>query len=517
MALRLNLRITGPVFFGSLVLLCVGVAGAWYLHRLQKASSSALARSVDSARLAQDLAINSREIRTRINRFLLKKDRGELADLPQLSRDAERLLARSEALAQLPRERDLIRRIQVGNKRFLDQIRRLNGTITADLQRGEIERIRDQVLIKEVLSAANEYLELNQAMAAEASRHNEAVVEWMAFGLLMLGVCGGVAGVLAGYGIARGISSGLVQLSVPVRDVAGKLNTVIGPVTMSGGQSFEEMHQVLETLGEQVGVVVMRLQQSQQQAFRAEQLAAVGQLAAGVAHELRNPLTSMKVLVQSSLERADWEMLAHGDLTVLEEEIGRMEQLIQTFLDFARPPRLQRRPVDLREPVEYIVGMVEKRAERFGTTIRMDLSEAPVSVMADLAQVRQLLLNLLLNALDAVSQGGEVSVSLRREFRDGSARQAEGGSLTGSDEGWGVLEIVDTGCGLPAELGDKIFDPFVSTKTTGVGLGLSISRQIVEAHGGTIAAVSPPSGGAVFTVRLPCVLIQEIPLPASSA
>lgn len=218
-----------------------------------------------------------------------------------------------------------------------------------------------------------------------------------------------------------------------------------------------------------------------------EKSVAVGQLAAGLAHELRNPLASIKLLVQAARERES--AVAGRDLEVLEEEILRLERLLQTFLDYARPPRLEKKPVVLREVIESTVDLVRRRAEPQKVQIDVACGSPTARIEADADQLRQVLLNLLLNAVEALPQGGLVSVFTESPF-DGEGSQA-------------VVRIRDNGPGLPPELGPRIFEPFVSTKETGIGLGLSLCRQIVQLHGGTIEAANRHTGGAEFVLRLP--------------
>jgi signal transduction histidine kinase len=153
---------------------------------------------------------------------------------------------------------------------------------------------------------------------------------------------------------------------------------------------------------------------------------------------------------------------------------------------------LEKRTFAVGPVVEQTVGLVSGRAEQQGVRTECAMPPEPVVLQADPGQVRQVLLNLLLNALDAVPADGTIWVRL----------DAPG-------TGWLTLQVADTGPGLPADLGDQIFEPFVSTKETGIGLGLSICQRLVEAHGGTIAAVNRSGGGAVFTVYLPLSVGQD--------
>jgi PAS domain S-box-containing protein len=224
----------------------------------------------------------------------------------------------------------------------------------------------------------------------------------------------------------------------------------------------------------------------ERQMVRAEQMAAVGQVAAGVAHELRNPLTSIKGLVQVNLREADARSLPAEDLRVIEHEIRRMERTLQTFLDFARPPRPDRRWLDLPDAVDRVVALVGGRARKQSVVLRFLRPDGPAQVEGDQDQLQQLVLNLVLNALDAMPHGGAVEVDLRLP-RDGYME----------------LLVRDTGPGIAPNILPKVFETFVSSKETGIGLGLPVSRRIAEDHGGSLTAYNLPAGGACFALRLP--------------
>ena len=166
---------------------------------------------------------------------------------------------------------------------------------------------------------------------------------WVAFVLWLLGTCGAVAGLVAGFGIARSVSHSIVNLYVPIRAASGRLEEVIGPVDIAPARGIEHLDEILRSMADHVGTVVDRLQQTQLEVLRAEQMSALGQLAAGLAHELRNPLTSLKLLVQAAVEAGPEAGLRGRDLAVVADETARLDRSLQTFLDFARPPRLEKR------------------------------------------------------------------------------------------------------------------------------------------------------------------------------
>jgi signal transduction histidine kinase len=186
------------------------------------------------------------------------------------------------------------------------------------------------------------------------------------------------------------------------------------------------------------------------------------------------------------------------DVAVLDEETKRLESLLQSFLDFARPAPLEMKEVDLaaiiRQTVEFLAGRAERREIR----IACRLPTAPVVAEADPVHFRQVLLNLLLNALDAVRNGGQIWIEAGTDEPGPS-----GADATGLEERRVRIRVADNGCGLPAGERDRLYEPFFSTKETGLGLGLAVCRRIVQAHGGEIRESDREGGGAVFEVLLP--------------
>jgi two-component system sensor histidine kinase HydH len=231
-----------------------------------------------------------------------------------------------------------------------------------------------------------------------------------------------------------------------------------------------------------------RLEQEQRERelLRTEQMVALGQVAAGVAHELRNPLTSIKGLVQVNRKEAEVLGGPAEDFRIIEQEIRRMERTLQTFLDFARPPQPARKEMNLGPVVERVFALIGGRASKQGITLRFTQPDQRVLVEADHDHVQQLVLNLVLNALDAMGRRGLLEVVLH-SCADGQVE----------------LQVLDTGPGIPDHLLARIFEPFVSSKETGLGLGLAVSRRIAEDHGGSLSACNRPGGGACFTLRLP--------------
>jgi signal transduction histidine kinase len=227
----------------------------------------------------------------------------------------------------------------------------------------------------------------------------------------------------------------------------------------------------------------------------AEKLAAVGTMTAGLSHEIRNPLNAA-ALQLSVLERRiqrlarDVQPPLLEPLTVVKDEIRRLDHILEDFLQFARPREFVRHPVDVVSVVTRVLDLLGGEAERRGIRLERDLDAVP-NVAGDEERLRQVLVNLGLNALEAVEDGGLVRVGCRL------TPPTEGG-----EPGVDIL-VDDDGGGVPPETRERIFEPFFTTKAKGSGLGLSIVHAIVTQHGGRLRVEDSPEGGARFVVTLP--------------
>ncbi len=515
---RLTFFVGSSIAATCALLLLVGGVAAWYVNRLEKTTSDLVAQDVRSIRPAESLVLATDDLRLQLSRFLATGDRTILDGVPDHIAAIKDALTAAAEQATDDRERALIAQAQRGYEQFVAEFNRVRGLATPASVRSLVERLDDQFIHDSILKPAQEYLQSKADAVAAVSVRNQQTSDRVALGLLLLGVCGCVAGVLAGFGVARGIRRAFVQLQVPVRDASGKLAEVVGPIHVAAAGDMDQFDASLRALAGRVASVVDRLQESQQELLRREQMTAVGQLAAGMAHELRNPLTTMKILVQTALEDGPEGRIEGHDLTVLEEEIGRQERSLKALVDFARPPKPRPRRFDAAAMLGHTAKLCLAQAERQGIHICQDLPAEAAEIIGDSEQIRQVYLNLLLNAFDAMPSGGEVHISASTEttgvrplvlpFNDVAKQGADGDSAV--SPGWLVVRIADTGPGIPTELGERIFEPFVSTKETNSGLGLPVCSQIVLVHGGRLTGANRQEGGAEFVVELPLAPSEKL-------
>lgn len=478
----------------SLLLCALGVWAAWNVQRQHMIGSDLIAREVNGMIAAHEMYLGLREIRNHLQQYLRSNDPRELDRAEVLVLRFPQELRRTRELTPIPFGPEMLSLVEAGEGAFLQGFTAVRQWPADDLEgrREAVGRLLDDTLTPRLVDPAGDFVEGNRQLVSKTNEVNRKAAEQLRQAFLLLGLCGGGGGLVAGLAIARAISRSIIELDVSIQGVAGHLHGALGGVSIRRVEGFKQLEVGLQDLQEHIITLVERLQQRELEVLRADQLAAVGQLAAGMAHELRNPLMPMKMLVQQALEREGG--LQGQALRIVDQEITRLERSIQEFLDFARPPKLQTGPVNLSELVRQVCDLLRSRADRQDVQLQEYLPVTPLWLDADGAQLRQMILNLLLNALDVQTDGGVIELELDEQ----SSRTTVGAAAR-----WLRIVVRDEGPGLEPRVMERLFEPFLSTKETGTGLGLSICRRIVQAHGGVILAGNRHHRGAEFQVTLP--------------
>lgn len=252
---------------------------------------------------------------------------------------------------------------------------------------------------------------------------------------------------------------------------------------------------LLEALAVQIGVVIENSRQYRRMQER-DRLAALGQMAAGLAHEVKNPLGAIKGAAQLLAEPQDGPLDPHAEefLGIILEEVDRLDRVVGSVLDYARPSKGNPGAVDVNAVVRRTLQVLSSQGRSVEHSIRTDLDELLPPVRADAEQLRQVLINLVQNAWEAGAQNVSVTTSMR---------QGGPGDKEGPTSDWVEIAVRDDGPGIPPAVLDNLFVPFFTTKDKGTGLGLAISQRMVEEMGGRIDASSRAVGGAVFSIVLP--------------
>jgi len=483
---KILIRVAAPAVLIGLFLLAACLAGIRYVNQLQANLTNVLGQSVASLRAAQELEIRVRQLRFRSFLYRADPKPKRLAPVQTAQRLFEDALDVVRRTATGDEQRAAVKAIDAGYKAYRLEMADLRDHPAPARTADDWIDLAESHPINKVVDPCEELVQLSQAKMKDTLDESVRIGERAHWALLLLGLCGPLGGVALGYGVARGLSRSIYRLSVGVRDVAQRLDRDVASVSLAADGDIHSLDRQLQYIIRRVEEAVETMRQQQRELTRAEQLAALGQLAAGVAHEIRNPLTGVKLLVEAALRGKNSKPLTAEDLGVIHREIGRVEQTVQGLLDLTRLPPPQPAPCDLRDVISQAAELVRGRAGRQHVEVAVRVGEEPVVGSVDRGQFHKVLVNLLLNALDGMPQGGVLSVSLE--------------APAGRDV---RLTVSDTGVGIPAEILPRLFTPFTTTKSNGTGLGLSISRRIVEEHGGRISASNRPEGGACFAITLP--------------
>jgi two-component system nitrogen regulation sensor histidine kinase GlnL len=275
---------------------------------------------------------------------------------------------------------------------------------------------------------------------------------------------------------------------------------------------FNSSH-LLDSSGEAEGTIIIfrdltDLRAIREEIRRKDRLAAIGEVAAGVAHEIRNPLFGISSVAQILMSEVKYDTVHQELLVAMRAEIQRLNTLVEDLLDYGRPSRPDRSPYALDQIWDEILGLTREELTEAKLEITREIEAGLPAVLADGNKLRQVFLNLLQNAIQATPPGGRVTVRLTRRPRPalpaGVQRALAGPAGDGDPaQDFLVCQVADNGIGIPAKDLDRVFDLFFTTKSTGSGLGLAICRRIVEDHGGAIGVESTEQAGSTFTVALP--------------
>ncbi len=233
-----------------------------------------------------------------------------------------------------------------------------------------------------------------------------------------------------------------------------------------------------------------RIMDMEGQLRQCERLSTIGELAAVLAHEIRNPLGSIQGTAEILKDDFQPSDKKYEFLEIMVKESKRLNKVVEDFLRLARPQPIVMGSCDLAEELHNVISLLSAEARKRNIALECRVDSMP-AIAGDPEKLRQAFLNIVLNGLQASAQGGMVTITVRRE-------ESESG-----DNAWVELIFTDTGPGIPAEAADKIFEPFFTTKQGGTGLGLVITRKIIEGHGGSITVQNAPGKGAACRIRLP--------------
>src|SRR5438094_7548271 len=516
---EMRLSIATKVFLGFAAVLvmsgAVSLFGIVQMHRIGQGLSLVSSGYFPLTRIAGSLEAFQKERERSTDRLLAEADPAQRASLIALDRTyfariADERLARAREQIQAAREGASARdraaleridaRLQLLSARIaeedqaastLAQLLAREGRVAAqDLPGAQdpIARLKtsERRVDHEIRTLLNVIQEQMNGGLSEAERQ-ERTARWAIIGLSLLAL--GV-GLLVTWRSNRALAP-IARLTEAAQRLGRGAPDAVA-VAEGGGGELPVLAREFNAMAQRLAARERELRAQGEALVRSERLAAIGRIAARITHEIRNPLSSISLNAEELGERAP-EARELCDAIV--REVDRLTSITEEYLRFARLPKPQLSRADLNEVVRDLLTFVRPELDANGVEVALSLSPSLPRVPADVAQVRQLLLNLLRNAREAMPAGGSLRVTTR--------------VTRGAVE----IEVRDTGPGIPPDRLARIFDPFFTTKERGTGLGLAVAQEIAQEHGGQLFCDSAPGRGTAFTLRLP---VPALPEPAAA-
>lgn len=490
----MKLRISSKMLAGFLMMMGIVLIGGaltiLFTYRLQSMTTQLLVENVSNLKAARELEVTLFRMRGLTFNYIVDGKLGWISSLKK--RQEEFLSWLKEAMENTRSEKELELLLSISSlfndfEKKLNEAQQLNQQSKTEQAKSILLRtsrdLFDTIYEKcEIFVSINE----NAMFAAEDTLNRmNSTVRKSIYGLIIGGM---ILGVSLGLVISRSIINPIYELVLKVRGAAGK--EFVERIDLVEGTELEELDQLVHALIGRINTAMTDLERNRQLLAQSEKLASLGKISAGVAHEIRNPLTSIKMLIYSLREELKYDEEKKNDLDVIVKEIDQMDRVVKNFLQFARPPEPNYEPTDINLIVHEMLELLEPRLRQNHITLAESYQSDLQKIPADADQLKQLVLNLVLNAIDSMPSGGQLKIETLRvqnkENRD-----------------WVEIKIFDTGSGIPQEIKDTLFDPFVSGREAGIGLGLSIAHQIMQQHGGWIDVQDNPDGGTIFIIALP--------------
>ncbi|MCG2715179.1 MAG: ATP-binding protein [Candidatus Marinimicrobia bacterium] len=491
MKLRIQPRmLTGFVIMIFLILtLCV--FAILYTNRLQENSARILDENVYSLKAAEELEIALLDMKGLTAYFILDGEQKWLDLFSEKKNSFYTWLAEARSKAHTAAEGTLLDSIETQFQQYLGHHAQVVHYYHQKNNKGAhvllVGEMRDT--FNRIYEKCEEILSINEKLIFESGSimaSENRIVNTIMYGI---GVAGIILGISLGIILARSITHPIYNLVLKVKSATG--GELIEKVDISPETELEHLDKYIRDLIEKIQMVNRDLEHSQSMLLRSEKLAALGKVASGLAHEIRNPLTTIKMLIYSLQKEVKKKPDTEKDFKIIFNEIDRMEGFLQNFLDFARPRNPNYDQINIVDTLQQTILLLTPQIREANIRLSTDIQTDEIRIFADREQLRQVFINIILNAVQAMADGGLLEISTLL--------------LYDPTESTTDIQIIfnDTGPGISPDIIGSIFDPFITGRKDGTGLGLSIAHRIISNHGGWIDAVNNLGKGACFTIKLP--------------
>jgi signal transduction histidine kinase len=454
----------------------------WYTYRVQDLLTDTIEPNLAAFKAAEGMEISLVNQKGLVSYYFLDRDPKWLEKLDDYRKTFKERLIEAKSHASTRRQTEAIHNIE---KEYLNYITAKDQVIdyyrAGERNRGAKlhEKVRDYFF--NVLTLSDDYKKYHfeQIQKSRDKSHAQAKKLRITAGATVSAVC--FLGVL----LASIFS---FQILGPLRRLAFETGGDGG--IHESGNEVRALGRRVRDLMEDIDQSQSELEKSQEVLLHAEKMALVGKLAAGTAHSIRNPLTSVKMRLFSLSRSLKLDENQKDDFDVISGEINHVDTIVQNFLEFSKPPELRKQSICPSNVTDLAIKLLRYRLESYGVTITVKREKMLPDIEADPEQLKEVLLNIILNACEAMKRGGSIVIQEEQSFLNAL------GEIV-------VIRLSDNGPGIPAPIQGEVFQPFFTTKEEGTGLGLSIASQIIEQHGGFLDLVSKEGEGSTFVIVLP--------------
>jgi signal transduction histidine kinase len=479
--ISLRLRIYSVLASLMVITMMGGLVMVWYTYRMEGLLTDLIDENLASYQRAEALETALANQKGYVSYFFQDGNPEWLEELSRHRAFFQDRLEETRSFAHTELQKEIINRIEAEYLRYISLKDQVIGHYAAG------ERDRGIALHQEVrghffkvMEHCEEYKAFHsqQIQAIKASSYGQAerlrVVAGTAVFLVLL------LGLVLAFVLGNDILEPLRRLAIEANPRS----------RLDGRDEVKALSRSIRVLIEDIDQTQSELEKSREHLLQAEKMVVVGKLAAGMAHSIRNPLTSVKMRLFSLNRTLDLSSHQKEDLEVISEEILHIDGIVQSFLEFSRPPKLRVQDMSPSEVMDHVLRLLTHRLQSYNVSVRLERNGALPEVKVDPERLKEVLVNIIENACEAMKGGGTIIIREELGFEPGL------GSVV-------LIHLSDSGPGIPESIRGKIFEPFFTTKEEGSGLGLSIAARIMEEHGGRLDLGPGEGRGSIFSVILP--------------
>lgn len=454
----------------------------WYTYRIESLFRYIIDRNVAAFQVTEEMRNALVNQKGFVSYYFLDNDADWLRQLGEYRQIFKERMKEAAGFIETQEQREIMEEIEREYAEYLllkDQV----ISLYKSGEREEASRLhinaREQFVKTLKLCEKFKNLYTNQIRVARNRSHDQAI------NLRVIAGSAIVAALFLAFSLALILVRHILQ---PIKNLA--MEAVRENMLSDNSNEVKVLSERVHYLIEDIDQTHSELARSRESLVQSEKMAMVGRLAAGVAHSIRNPLTSVKMRLFSLSRALHLSKVQEEDFEVISEEISHIDTIVQNFLEFSRPPKLRMQEISPSEIVDLVLRLLRHRIESYEVNIKLNRQYPLPEIQADPEQLKEAIANLVINSCEAIGNGGTITISEKEEFDASAGRTI-------------FISISDDGPGIPEDILDKVFQPFFTSKEEGTGLGLSIASRIVEDHGGELRIATQEGIGTTFVIMIP--------------